>query len=71
MPREMVPFNPIKCPCGCKKYIMEPYFHCQCSSLNREDAEMMALIWDLGLRTFRANKRKKMRNNDNPNVKFT
>ena len=50
---------------------MEPYFHCQCSSLNREDAELMALVWDLGVRAFKANKRKRMKNQDNPAVKFT
>lgn len=50
-------------PCGCGK--------CLCETANREDNELTALIWDLGVRTFNANKRKKQRNRDNPNIRFT
>lgn len=29
-------FTPKPCPCGCKKWIMSPWFGCQCSSVSAE-----------------------------------
>lgn len=37
----------IPCPCGrCSKYIVEPLFGCQCSSLLKEDAEALVARWN-------------------------
>ncbi len=38
-----------KCPCGhpgCSSYIVEPLFHCQCSSLRKEEAEELVKRWN-------------------------
>lgn len=51
-------FKPTQCPCGCKKWIMHPMFHCQCSSLsNEEKDEFMDMVRDA--RRFRALRSKK------------
>lgn len=43
----MVTFNPQPCPCGCKKWIMSPWFGCQCSSLSTaEKDELMDMARD-------------------------
>lgn len=46
----MTPFMPIRCPCGhsaCKKWIMEPYFGCQCSSVDdKTKDELIAMYRD-------------------------
>ena len=40
-------FDPKPCPCGCKKWIMAPWFRCQCSSLSDEEKdELMAVARD-------------------------
>lgn len=40
-------FNPRPCPCGCKKWIMAPWFGCQCSSLSTEEKdELMTMARD-------------------------
>lgn len=43
----MIDFNPTKCPCGCGKWIMKPWFNCQCSSLSdSEKDEFMTIVRD-------------------------
>jgi hypothetical protein len=43
----MIEFNPKLCPCGCKKWIMSPWFNCQCSSLSTtEKDEFMEIVRD-------------------------
>jgi hypothetical protein len=40
-------FNPQPCPCGCKKWIMAPWFGCQCSSVSTEEKdELMDIVRD-------------------------
>lgn len=40
-------FNPKPCPCGCKKWIMSPWFGCQCSSLSTKGKdELMDIARD-------------------------
>ena len=65
---ELQQVEPILCGCGCGKYLIYPYFNQDNHSVNAEDAQMIALIWDLGLRTFNANKRRRKKNMDNPGV---
>ena len=43
----MTLFAPKQCPCGCKKWIMLPWFSCQCSSLSTaEKNEIMDIARD-------------------------
>lgn len=43
----MTTFTPKPCPCGCKKWIMSPWFNCQCSSLSTaEKDELMEMARD-------------------------
>lgn len=39
-----VEFKPIPCPCGCKKWIMSPWFGCQCSSLRTDDRDALVAM---------------------------
>lgn len=37
----------VPCPCGCRKFIVKPYFGCQCSSLSEKEAdELLAIARD-------------------------
>jgi hypothetical protein len=43
----MIKFNPMPCPCRCKKFIMSPYFGCQCSSVRAQERdELLAMERD-------------------------
>jgi hypothetical protein len=37
----MTTFNPKPCPCGCKKWIMSPWFNCQCSSVSTGEKDTL------------------------------
>lgn len=34
------------CPCGCKKWIVSPLFHCQEASLHKDEAEDLVRRWN-------------------------
>jgi hypothetical protein len=72
---ELKLMQPTLCSCGCGGYRMSPYFtssnHYGLEPLlNREEAETMAAVWQLGVVEWNRRQNRRRKNRDNPNIKW-